>query len=293
MLAGIEAGGTKLVCAVGPDPRTIIRRTVIPTRHPAETLDAVCRFLRDGPADEAPITAIGVGSFGPLDLDPASPQYGAILSTPKPGWSGVNFRTYLADTLRCSVGIDTDVNAAGLGEATFGAGRGLHSIAYITVGTGIGGGLIVNGTPLRGLSHPEMGHILPRRHAEDYFPGMCPFHGDCLEGLVSGLAIRSRLGGDLDTAPPGHGIWPILASYLGQLCAVLLLMCSPEFIVLGGGVMAANPRLLSMIWASTLESLGGYTKVAEKSSSIIGAPKLGTDSGLVGALLMAKLLQER
>ena len=287
MLAGIEAGGTKIVCAIGPDPLTIIRQTVIPTGRPMDTLDAVLRFLRDGAANEAPVSAIGIGSFGPLDLDPASSHFGAITSTPKAGWSGVNLRTHFRETLGCPVSIDTDVNAAGIAEAVFGAGRGLHSIAYVTVGTGIGGGLIVNDKPLRGLSHPEMGHFLPRRHVDDTFPGICPFHGDCLEGLASGTAIRSRLGGDLDSAPPSHVIWPIVAHYLGQLCASLVLMCSPQRIVLGGGVLRSNPRLLPMIWPAALGFLGGYMNLADRKDDFITAPSLGDRSGIVGALLMA------
>ena len=197
MLGAIEAGGTKFVCAVGPDPHTIARTQSFPTQQPEATLAAVGGFFAAAGVTFGPARALGIGSFGPLDLDPASDGYGAITATPKPGWSGVNLRTRLAAMLGCPVAIDTDVNAAALAEATIGAGQGVASTAYITVGTGIGGGLIVHGAPLHGaplhgLGHPEMGHIPIRRHALDRFAGACPFHGDCLEGIPTCRAAGIR-----------------------------------------------------------------------------------------------------
>ena len=283
MLAGIEAGGTKIVCAVAASPSNILRRTSIPTGAPDATMADILRFL----AGDPPIAAVGIGCFGPLDLDPASAGFGTITQTPKPGWSGVNLRRALADALGCPVAIDTDVNASGLAEATIGAGEGCDTVAYVTVGTGIGGGLIVNGRPLHGLAHPEMGHIRPRRHIDDRgFAGICPFHGDCVEGLASGRAIFARTGGHLSEMPADDAVWRVVGDYLGQLCATLMLMASPQRIVLGGGVMASNPGLFAHVRPAARDYLAGY--VAADMHRTIVPPELGEQSGIIGALMMAE-----
>jgi fructokinase len=291
MLAGIEAGGTTMTCVVAAGPGDIRRRIAIPSTDPATTLAAVVAFLRDRPAGDPAVAAIGVGSFGPLDLDPTSRSFGAILRTPKPGWSGFALRRTLAEALHCPVAIDTDVNASGLAEAALGAGAGLDSMAYITVGTGIGGGLIVRGRPLRGLTHPEMGHIRPRRHVDDLgFAGVCPFHADCLEGLASGTAIVARSGGLLSDLPAHHALHGIVADYLGQLCATLVLIGSPQRIVMGGGVMNANPALFDRLRRATQHWLGGYVQSEALAGGIerfIVPPRLSVESGVVGALMIA------
>jgi fructokinase len=290
MLAGIEVGGTKIVCAVGPQPGTILRRRTIPTGQPSAAIDEVLGFLRAAPAGEAPLRGVGIGSFGPLDLNPASTGFGAMTRTPKPGWSGVNLRLALAEALGCPVAIDTDVNAAGIAEAALGAGRGLESVAYITVGTGIGGGLIVGGRPLHGLTHPEMGHMRPRRRPDDDFAGICPFHGDCVEGMASGTAILARAGRNLSDLAESDPLWALLGDYLGQLCATLVLIGSPQRIVMGGGVMHANPRLFGLVRAAARACLGGYVQAEAVAGAIdrfIVAPDLGQESGVIGALMLA------
>ena len=287
LLAGIEAGGTKIVCAVGSSPRTILRSTSIRTGPPEPTLAAILAFLRKG---GEPIAAVGIGSFGPLDLDPNSAGSGAITQTPKPGWSGVNLRRAVAEALGCPVAIDTDVNASGLAEAAIGAGAGCGTVAYVTVGTGIGGGLIVDGRPLHGLAHPEMGHLRPRRHIDDRgFAGICPFHRDCLEGLASGAAIFARTGGNLSEMPADDAVWRVVGDYLGQLCATLVLVASPQKIVLGGGVMASNPALFDHIRPAARDYLAGYVAAADLDRLIV-PPGLAEQSGIIGALMMAEAL---
>ncbi len=300
MIAGIELGGTRTICALATAPTEITGRIDFQTGSPAETLARIRAFLAAAPARPS---AIGIASFGPLDLDPASPSHGAILRTPKPGWSGANLRAALAQDFACPVAIDTDVNAAGRAEFRYRAGSGIPgsgvqrsgiqgtgspSLAYVTIGTGIGGGLIRDGTPLHGLSHPEIGHIHPRRHQNDRFPGICPFHGDCLEGLASGLAIRTRAGADLSQLPPDHECWAFEADYLGQLCAMLALAWSPHRIVLGGGVPVHNPTLFPLIPAATRRWLGGYTAPLPETLTVpatfIVPPVLGRSAGIVGAL---------
>jgi fructokinase len=292
MLAAVEAGGTKMICAVARDPATILHQTSIPTTAPGETIAAMVAFFRA--AGEGKVQAIGIGCFGPLDLEPTSPGFGAITRTPKLGWSGVNLRRALSEAVRCPAVIDTDVAASGIAEAAFGAGQGLRSMAYVTVGTGIGGALIRDGQPLCGLTHPEMGHIRPRRHPQDRFAGVCPFHGDCLEGLASGAAVFARRGQMLSEINPDDVLWEVLSDYLGQFCATLVLMASPQRIVIGGGVPDSNPGLFALVRRSTRASLGEYVQAAVLSDAIdsyIVPPALGAHAGLVGALMLAQRAQ--
>ncbi len=288
MLAAIEAGGTKFVCGVG-DAAGSRETARIATRDPDATLADVVAFLARAVDRHGPIAAIGIGSFGPLQLDPAAPDFGRITTTPKPGWQGADMPARLRAALGVPVAIDTDVNAAALAEAAHGAGRGARSLAYVTVGTGIGVGLAMDGRPVHGLGHPEAGHLLLRRHADHGdFAGICPYHGDCLEGLASGPAIIAAWGGSLATLPAGHPAWTVQADYLGQLCATLILVAAPEHIVLGGGVLS-QPSLLDAARARTRERLAGYCAAwtDEAFATRITAPGCTEPPGLTGAYMLA------
>ncbi|HVC02564.1 MAG TPA: ROK family protein [Steroidobacteraceae bacterium] len=290
LFGAIEAGGTKFVCAVGDAVGQLRAEHRFATTEPRTTLAEAAAFLREGSGDFGPLAAIGVAAFGPIELDRRSAGYGCILRTPKPGWSGTNMLAPFAEQFSCPIGFDTDVNAAASAEHRWGAARGADPIVYVTVGTGIGGGVLVNGEPLHGLMHPEIGHIYPRRHAYDAdFAGVCPFHGDCLEGLAGGPAIVARSGALLDELAHGHPQWDIEADYLAQLCAQLVLTVSPRRIVLGGGVMS-QVRLLPMIRDRMRHWLRGYVDRPELSTRIdeyVVAPGLGSRSGVLGALSLA------
>jgi fructokinase len=289
LLAGIEAGGTKFVCAVAERPGVILRSQSFPTRAPHETIADAIGFFRDAAAEFGPIAGLGLASFGPLDLDPSSPGFGSITRTPKPGWSGVNLRAALIEGLGCPVAVDTDVNGAGLAEGRLGAGQGLDSFVYLTIGTGIGGGLILNGEPVHGLTHPEMGHLLVRRHDSDGdFPGTCAFHGDCVEGLASGTAIFAREGKSLAEYGPEAPLRLAVADYLGQLCASISLICSPRRLILGGGVMTRGD-LFPLIRERTAARLAGYIAHPAAAGGLedyIVPPALGAAAGITGALLL-------
>jgi fructokinase len=287
LYAGVEAGGTKFLCGIGSAQGGSLETITIATQDPRKTLTEMGAFFARAAA-HGRIEALGIGSFGPLDLDPASATFGHILRTPKPGWEG----TDLLGRLRCMLGvpaaIDTDVNAAAIAEA---AAEDVRDLAYVTVGTGIGVGIIADGRPVHGIGHPEAGHMLLRRHpAHEGFPGVCPFHGDCLEGLASGPAILAAWGASLSGLPGDHAAWEVEADYIAQLCAVLFLTAAPERIVLGGGVMA-HRRLLPPIRARTLELLGGYLRGLTEAADLkrrITAPSCGEPSGLVGAYMLAE-----
>ena len=284
----IEAGGTKFICAIGDETGQILDEARIDTGEPATTLARVILYFIAAKPGFGTLRAVGVGSFGPLDLRPVSPTFGYITTTPKPGWA----QTDLLGTLRRGLGrpvyLDTDVNAAALAERRWGAGRQLESLAYVTVGTGIGGGILHRGRPIHGLMHPEIGHIFVRRHpADSDFAGICPFHGDCLEGLASGPAIVARLGHSLNEARPDDLMWDIEADYLGQLCAQLVLMHSPQRILMGGGVMQQE-RLLVGIRERMRHWLGGCVALAELADPYyLCAPGLGISAGIKGALAVA------
>ncbi|HEX3395220.1 MAG TPA: ROK family protein [Steroidobacteraceae bacterium] len=295
LFAAVEAGGTKFVCALGDESGTIHSELRFPTADPVSTLAKVrdffrhCRGVKDLRDASAP-HAIGVACFGPLMLDRQSTRYGFIGNTPKAGWSHVDIAGMLAREFSCPVGFDTDVNAAALAEHRWGAGRDAKNLVYVTVGTGIGGGVLVEGVPLHGLMHPEIGHIHPRRHPLDVnFAGVCPFHGDCLEGLASGPAILARSGCELANLDAAHVQWDLEADYLGQLCAQLVLTVSPQRIILGGGVMTQQ-RLFPLVRQRMLHWLGGYIERNEIIADIdrfVVPPALGVRAGVLGALSLA------
>jgi fructokinase len=282
---GIEAGGSKWECAVGAGPDDLRATATLPTTTPAETIDrAVAFFEREGPVD-----AIGIGSFGPIDSNPASSTWGHITTTPKPGWAQTDLGSEIRRRLSVPVAFDTDVNAAALGEHRWGATQGLDTSCYITVGTGIGGGGLVEGKLLHGLMHPEFGHVrIPHDRDADPFPGSCPYHGDCWEGLASGSAIEARSGipaQELDD----EDAWALEARYLalGLVCVVCVL--SPQRVVIGGGVMS-RPGLLELVRRETVALMNGYLGAALLGDGIadfVTRPALGPRAGVLGALALA------
>jgi fructokinase len=288
---GIEAGGTKFVCAYGNSPDTLSERTVIPTETPEITMKAVGDFIRRA-QKKTDILAIGVGTFGPLDPDPHSKTYGYITTTPKKHWANYDFAGYLHREFELPVGFDTDVNAAALGEYRWGAAQGLSDFIYITVGTGIGAGAMVNHQLLHGAMHSEMGHILiPQDASVDAFEGVCPFHKNCLEGLASGPSMNARWGVEsaLDI-PESHKAWDIEADYLAKACSTYTMCLSPKRIIMGGGVMRQT-HLLAKIRPKILDCLAGYIKnetVIDGIDNYVMLPGLGEDSGILGAIALAQ-----
>lgn len=291
MYLGIEGGGTTFACGAGSGPDDLHAVLTIPTTAPEATMARVDDWIDGLLAAGAEPEAIGVATFGPLDLDHASPDHGRITTTPKPGWQGVDLPGYLHGRFGLPVAIDTDVVGAAIAEARWGALRDAHVGIYLTVGTGLGGGLVVEGRPPPGLVHPEMGHLLVRRHPDDDHPGSCPFHGDCAEGLASGTALRARFGrephelagDDLDLART------LLGDYLGQVVAILTLVASPHRIVLGGGV-ARLDGLRALVRARALDHLAAavtHPRLGADVDDYVVAPGLGSDAGLLGALALA------
>ena len=287
LLGGIEAGGTKFVCAVGTLPGDLRERVRIATTTPAETLGRCVDYFRN---QRERVDAIGIACFGPIDLRSASRTFGYITSTPKQGWQNVDIRGTLARELGVPVGFDTDVNAAALSEMRWGAGRGLENLLYVTVGTGIGGGVIANGRPVHGLIHPELGHIPVRRDREtDPFPGICPSHGDCLEGLASGPAMNKRWGVPAHELPTDHKAWKLEAEYLALGVATWIYTLSPERVILGGGVMD-QAHLYPLIRRRVRELLNDYLdapQVADAIDAYIVPPALGSEAGVLGAIALA------
>ncbi|MCA1040872.1 ROK family protein [Bacillus infantis] len=280
MLGAIEAGGTKFVCAVGDETGRIADSIQIPTTVPEETLAAAISFFK-----QYEIDAIGIGSFGPIDVNHDSPTYGYITSTPKTAWKNYPFVETVSQAFGVPVGFNTDVNAAALGEARLGAAKGLDSCLYITVGTGIGAGAVVNGQLLQGISHPEMGHILLRRHPEDAYQGKCPYHGDCLEGLAAGPAIEERWGAKGKDLVDRKEVWDLEGYYLAQALMQYILILSPKKIILGGGVMNQS-QVFDSIYKYLLELMKDYIPLPELVDYIV-KPGLGDRAGIIGALLMA------
>jgi len=280
----VEMGGTKTSCAVGSTAQDLTDVLTFPTTAPEETLGRVIGYLR-----EHQVEAVGIASFGPVELRAGHPGYGHITITPKSGWSGVDVVGPIRDTMAVPVGFDTDVNGAALGEARWGAGRDLGSFVYVTVGTGIGGGAMLGGYPIHGLGHPEMGHMSLRRHPDDPFPGSCSIHGGCLEGLASGPAIEARFGSpgpqlteaDLDQALRFE------AFYLGQMVRNLVYTLAPDKVIMGGGV-ASMSGLLDAIAGSLEEELGGYPGLEEHGPGFVIQPGLGPLSALAGGLVLAE-----
>jgi fructokinase len=290
-IGAVEAGGTKFVCGVGDEDGRIGERVSFPTERPQDTVPRVIEFFRD-----KGVEAIGVGSFGPLNLDPANPKYGYVTTTPKPGWADYPLLGTLREVFDVPFGWDTDVNAAALGEATWGAARGLDGCIYITIGTGIGMGVYTEGQLVHGLVHPEGGHILIRRHPDDPFAGSCPYHRDCLEGMAAGPAIEKRWGRKGGELPADHPAWDIEAFYIGQAVATAVLMLSPKKVVLGGGVMHQQ-QLFPKIRQEVLRNLNGYVSsedVLQRADSYIVPPGLGDNAGLCGSLALGiRALKQR
>ncbi len=290
LYGGIEAGGTKFVCAVGGGPDDIRDEIRFPTTTPEETIGQAVDFFRTHHARE-PLTAVGIASFGPVDPDPTSPTWGYITTTPKPGWGQTDLAGPLRRALNVPIGFDTDVNGAALGEQRWGAARGLDTFVYLTVGTGLGGGAMVNGKLLHGMMHPEMGHMrLPHDFDADPYPGHCPFHGDCFEGLVCGPAIAARWGVDPRTLPPDHPAWALEAHYLALGLVNIITVLSPQRLVLGGGIMDQR-QLFPMVRTNVQTLLNGYLQtpeILERIDEYIVPPGLGSRAGVLGAIALAE-----
>jgi fructokinase len=283
---GIEAGGTKWVCAIGSGPDDLRDIVTFPTTTPKETIARAADFF----ANDGSVAAVGIGSFGPIDIRHGSPTWGHITTTPKPGWADTDIARSLANALDLPVAFDTDVNAAALGEHRWGLAVGLDTFCYVTVGTGIGGGGMANGRLMHGLLHPEFGHMrIPHDLKRDPFAGSCPYHGDCLEGLASGEAIRARWG------RPGEEngneqVWQLEAEYLALGLVNVICTLSPERIVLGGGVMK-QPQLLPLVRTQVSELLAGYFRAHELEGDLddyVVAPALGDRAGVLGSLELAR-----
>ena len=287
---GIEAGGTHFVCAVGSGPDRLEAETSFSTTTPDETLARAVGFLRENSG--AGLSAVGIGSFGPLDLRKDSPTYGRVTSTPKLAWEGVDLVGAVADALGVPVALDTDVNASALAEHLWGAAMGVDDMLYVTVGTGIGGGAMAGGKLVHGLVHPEMGHMrIPHDRGADDFDGACHYHGDCLEGLASGPAIERRWGRRPELLPDDHPAWELEAGYLAAGVVNLVCTLSPRRVVMGGGVME-RPSVLPRIRAGVRELLAGYVRAPEVSDAMdeyIVTPALGARSGVLGAIALAQM----
>lgn len=289
LVAGIELGGTKCIAALARG-RQIVDRAQWPTgRDAAATVAAIADWLRAADAAE-PLAALGIASFGPLWLDPRSPRYGRLADTPKPGWSGVDLIQSIGSNLACPVTLDTDVAGAALAEGLWGASIGLDSHVYLTIGTGIGAGIVIAGKPCHGALHPEVGHIRVRREAASGFAGICPVHGDCLEGLASGPAIAARTGTPAEHLPADHPVWREIAGEIGQLIAILILTLAPQRIVIGGGVGHGQPALLPLVRQATGRTLAGYMPGYDGAAleSLLVPPGLGASAGVHGAIALAR-----
>lgn len=284
VLGALEAGGTKMVCAIGDESGNIIERKVIPTCMPENTMPEMIAFFR-----QHEIEALGIGSFGPIELDKKKSTYGYITSTPKIAWQNYDICGNFKRELSCPIGFDTDVNGACLGEMEYGAAKGCKDVVYITIGTGVGMGIAVDGKLLHGVMHPEAGHMFVKRVKGDEFEGTCPFHKDCLEGLVSGGAIGARYKVKAIEIPKEDVAWNYTANYIGQAIADLILTLSPERIVLGGGVMEQE-QLLPLIREEVIKILHGYIKIdqIDQIENYIVRPGCEGDQGILGALLLAK-----
>lgn len=284
--AGVELGGTKCVCTLALSQEEIVEQATVPTTTPEATLAAIEDKLLEWHRRE-PIAGVGIGSFGPIDLDRSSSTYGCITTTPKPGWAGTDVAGRLQRALGVPAEFDTDVNGAALAELKWGAGQGLRDLAYITVGTGIGVGLICDGKPVHGFGHPELGHIRIARMTGDDWTGSCPFHGDCVEGLASGPAIKARLGVEhLHDFAPDHPVWETVAWALAQLCHVLVCSTAPSVILIGGGVATGQPQLIGRTGELLVDSLAGYVALPARRT-YVQPPGLGVLAGPLGSIALA------
>ncbi len=289
LFGGLEAGGTKFVCAVGTQPQDLRATIHFATTTPQESIARAIAFFEEQSKGEA-LAAVGIASFGPVDPDPASPTFGNITTTPKPGWTSTDFAGPVRRALGVPVGFDTDVNGAALGEHRWGAAQGLDTFIYLTIGTGIGGGGLVNGQPMHGLIHPEMGHIRLPRHPDDPYPGACPYHGDCLEGMAAGPALEGRWGQAAESLPADHPAWELEAHYLAFGLVSFICTLSPQRIVMGGGVMEQS-HLFPEIRRRVQALLNGYVQapeILENVDEYIVPPALGSQAGVLGAIALAQ-----
>lgn len=293
LIGAIEAGGTKFVCSVGSGPDDLQPEIRYATTTPEESLGRAIAYFRERIAQDGPLAAIGVATFGPIDPHPDSADYGRITTTPKPGWADTDVVGALQEAFGVPIGFDTDVNGAALAEGRWGAAQDLDTFIYLTIGTGIGGGAVVNGQVLHGLVHPEMGHMrLDHDWEHDPFPGSCPYHGDCLEGMAAGPAIEKRWGIKGQTLAPEHVAWELEADYLAQALQSLVCVLSPQRIIMGGGVMGV-PGLIEKVRSKTLAYLNGYVQhpaIIEQIDSFVVVPALGDKAGVLGGIALG--LQE-
>lgn len=285
LIGAVELGGTKVLVAIATDPLKPLRTVRIPTEDPQTTLGRVCDFFRAAESEFGPVRALGIGAFGPIQLRKGAPDLGRIARTPKPGWAGTDLLRALEKVSPAT--LDTDVNAAALGEARWGAGRDVEAMVYLTVGTGIGGGVVADGRTLKGVQHPEIGHIRIVQHLDDTYRSRCPYHPDCAEGLASGPAIMDRFGVSLDRLPPAHPFHAMLADYLAQVCATLVLVVSPGRIVIGGGVMG-GATLHAQVEQRMRNWLNHYVEPGGGAGGpFVVPPALGDHAGLAGCFALA------
>lgn len=295
-LAGIEAGGTKFNCIIARDPDHILVEAQIPTTTPDQTIPKVCAFFKEqAGSHNIRLSRIGLGFFGPLDLNPSSPTFGSITSTPKLPWRNTPVLTMIRNALGIPAVIDTDVNAAAIGEGLWGAARSLDDYIYLTFGTGIGGGVVTHGKPVHGLVHPELGHIVVQHdRLKDPYEGFCPYHQDCLEGLAAGPAIQYRWHTPSESLPAGHPAWDLEAEYIAQALQSFVLTLSPQRIILGGGVMN-HPGLIKKVRVLTRAKLNHYVDspaIEDAIDQYIVPPQLGNRAGVLGAVALAALSEK-
>lgn len=283
-LGALEAGGTKMVCAIGDETGRIFEQVSIPTQTPDVTMPKLIEYFK-----ERGVEALGVACFGPIELDRNSPQYGCITSTPKLAWRNYNIVGELADALQCPIGFDTDVNGSVLGEVTFGQAKGKNCVIYLTIGTGVGGGIYIDGRLLHGMVHPEAGHVLIRKRSDDTYEGKCPYHKTCLEGMAAGPAIEERWGSKAAELADRTEVWDLEADYIAQALTGYILTLSPEMIILGGGVMHQE-QLFPLIRQKVTQLLGGYVQAEEleEMERYIVPASLHDDQGIMGCLELAR-----
>jgi fructokinase len=296
VFAGIEAGGTKWVCMIANHPEDIRATTHFHTGEPAGTIAAAIEFIKSQVPRPRDLHGIGIGSFGPVDMNRESDNHGYLTTTPKPGWGHTNLLSPFIKEFDVPIGFDTDVNAAALGEHRWGAGQGTSDFIYLTVGTGIGGAAVANHEVVHGMIHPEMGHMLiPHDWEKDPFPGVCPYHGDCLEGLATGPAIKARWRQAAEQLPPDHPAWLLEAHYLGLGIANLIVTLSPKRVILGGGVME-QAQLFPLIREEVHLLLAGYIaaeEITQVNDGYILPPELGSQAGVLGAIALAQEAQAK
>jgi fructokinase len=290
LYAGVELGGTKCVAILAQGPNDVVARAIVPTTNPDETLGSLEQIVR-GWKQTHELAALGIASFGPIDVIRGSATYGHMLATPKPGWPGTEIASRLQSAAGVPAAFDTDVNGAAFAEMHWGSGRGFADFAYVTVGTGIGVGLIVNGKPTRGFAHCELGHIRSARHPHDDWPGSCPFHGDCVEGLASGSALKARFGDRLPEIDHDDPVWESVGWTLAQLCHTIVCAAAPQRIAMGGGVLEQQPHLIGKINSILGDSLNNFLRLPDDRNYVI-SPELGQDAGPLGAIALAMSISD-